>query len=86
MAKKVKLTFTVDESLPIKIDEMLYDVATVHLRTTEICECDCHKDGVAMRHVSKCCFGAGKYIDKYGDIDYIRYAKMLRFIYDRNKT
>lgn len=42
-----------------------------------ICTCSCHVDGTRVRHVSKCCNYAGKYIDKDYWFDDVRYAEIV---------
>lgn len=74
MAKKVKLLFTVDDTKPI-----LSRFTKVEVRKTEICECDCHKDGVGQRDFYPCCEYSGLYIDKHGNIDYIRFAQVVGY-------
>jgi hypothetical protein len=48
------------------------------------CTCDCHQDGVKVRHCQPCCdVTYEKFIDKDGKVDLIRFNNILRERYKR---
>lgn len=48
-------------------------------KNTEICECECHMKGKAIKHIYPCCqLAYRKYISKNGKIDFISWAKFFR--------
>ena len=46
------------------------------------CLCDCHKDGCNVLHCVACCEVSGKFIDKNGKVDILRYKTILDFTID----
>lgn len=56
--------------------------AELTVNETEICTCECHRDGLGIRHCMPCCdVTYDKYIDHHGDIDMIRWAQAKRRAY-----
>ena len=48
------------------------------------CTCDCHQDGVQVRHCEPCCsYCYQKFIDKDGKVDLIRFNDLVRELHNR---
>lgn len=50
---------------------------------TEICECVCHRDGEKEHEFVRCCHLAyNKYISSTGELDMVRWAKIIRQLHN----